>query len=69
MIVKVMFCRVVDVCMIVVSVAGSYDHTVKVFDMRSGSSVMTMQHGHPVECVLLYPSEALLVSTGEQLVI
>ncbi len=27
-------------------------------------SVMTMQHGHPVECVLLYPSEALLVSTG-----
>ncbi len=48
-----------------VSVAGSYDHTVKVFDMRSGRSVMTMQHGHPVECVLLYPSEALLVSTGE----
>uniref|UniRef100_A0A671LA30 U3 small nucleolar RNA-associated protein 15 homolog n=1 Tax=Sinocyclocheilus anshuiensis TaxID=1608454 RepID=A0A671LA30_9TELE len=45
-------------------VTGSYDHTVKVFDMRSGSSVMTMQHGHPVECVLLYPSEALLVSTG-----
>ncbi|XP_067246069.1 U3 small nucleolar RNA-associated protein 15 homolog [Chanodichthys erythropterus] len=43
---------------------GSYDHTVKVFDVRSGSSVMTMQHGHPVECVLLYPSEALLVSTG-----
>lgn len=45
-------------------VTGSYDHTVKVFDMRSGRSVMTMQHGHPVECVLLYPSEALLVSTG-----
>lgn len=49
-----------------VSIAGSYDHTVKVFDVRSGGSVMTMQHGHPVECVLLYPSEALLVSTGEQ---
>ncbi|XP_043120894.1 U3 small nucleolar RNA-associated protein 15 homolog [Puntigrus tetrazona] len=45
-------------------VTGSYDHTVKVFDMRSGSSVITMQHGQPVECVLLYPSEALLVSTG-----
>uniref|UniRef100_A0A8B9J8J2 U3 small nucleolar RNA-associated protein 15 homolog n=1 Tax=Astyanax mexicanus TaxID=7994 RepID=A0A8B9J8J2_ASTMX len=26
--------------------------------------VMTMQHGHPVESVLLYPSEALLVSAG-----
>lgn len=50
----------------VVSVAGSYDHTVKVFDVRTGSSVMTMQHGHPVECVLLYPSDALLVSTGRQ---
>ncbi|XDV29159.1 hypothetical protein PO909_032312 [Leuciscus waleckii] len=45
-------------------VTGSYDHTVKVFDVRTGSSVMTMQHGHPVECVLLYPSDALLVSTG-----
>lgn len=45
-------------------VTGSYDHSVKLFDVRSGSSVMTMQHGHPVECVLLYPSEALLVSTG-----
>ncbi|KAL1257113.1 hypothetical protein QQF64_012658 [Cirrhinus molitorella] len=45
-------------------VTGSYDHTVKMFDMRSGSSLLTMQHGYPVECVLLYPSEALLVSTG-----
>lgn len=43
---------------------GAYDHTVKLFDVRVGGSVMTMQHGHPVECVLLYPSEALLVSTG-----
>nr|AAQ97804.1 unknown [Danio rerio] len=47
-----------------VFVTGSYDHTVKMFDVRSGNSVMTMQHGQPVECVLLYPSEALLVSTG-----
>uniref|UniRef100_A0A3B4D419 U3 small nucleolar RNA-associated protein 15 homolog n=1 Tax=Pygocentrus nattereri TaxID=42514 RepID=A0A3B4D419_PYGNA len=45
-------------------VTGSYDHTVKLFDVRVGGSVMTMQHGHPVESVLLYPSEALLVSTG-----
>ncbi|XP_017320973.2 U3 small nucleolar RNA-associated protein 15 homolog [Ictalurus punctatus] len=47
-----------------VFVTGSYDHTVKVCDVRVGGSVMTLQHGHPVECVLLYPSEALLVSTG-----
>ncbi|KAG9272989.1 U3 small nucleolar RNA-associated protein 15 homolog [Astyanax mexicanus] len=45
-------------------ITGSYDHTVKLFDMRVGGSVMTMQHGHPVESVLLYPSEALLVSAG-----
>ncbi|XP_026870953.2 U3 small nucleolar RNA-associated protein 15 homolog [Electrophorus electricus] len=45
-------------------ITGSYDHTVKVFDARLGGSVMTLQHGHPVESVLLYPSEALLVSTG-----
>ncbi|XP_062860577.1 U3 small nucleolar RNA-associated protein 15 homolog [Trichomycterus rosablanca] len=45
-------------------VTGSYDHTVNVFDVRLGGSVMTLQHGHPVECVLFYPSEALLVSTG-----
>ncbi|XP_066540951.1 U3 small nucleolar RNA-associated protein 15 homolog [Hoplias malabaricus] len=45
-------------------VTGSYDHTVKLFDVRVGGSVMTMQHGHPVESVLLYPSEALMVSTG-----
>lgn len=47
-----------------VFITGSYDHTVKVFDVRLGGSVMTLQHGHPVECVLLYPSEALLVSAG-----
>ncbi|MCI4379567.1 hypothetical protein PGIGA_G00229640 [Pangasianodon gigas] len=47
-----------------VFITGSYDHTLKVCDVRLGGSVMTLQHGHPVECVLLYPSEALLVSTG-----
>ncbi|XP_076848975.1 U3 small nucleolar RNA-associated protein 15 homolog [Brachyhypopomus gauderio] len=45
-------------------ISGSYDHTVKVFDVRLGGCVLTLQHGHPVESVLLYPSEALLVSTG-----
>ncbi|XP_008283140.1 U3 small nucleolar RNA-associated protein 15 homolog [Stegastes partitus] len=43
---------------------GSYDHTVKVFDARVDKSVMTMDHGQPVESLLLYPSEGLLVSAG-----
>jgi len=44
--------------------AGSYDHTVKLFDARTKSSVMTIEHGQPVESVLLFPSGGLLVSAG-----
>ncbi|XP_009464156.1 PREDICTED: U3 small nucleolar RNA-associated protein 15 homolog [Nipponia nippon] len=43
---------------------GSYDHTVKLFDARTKSSVMTIEHGQPVESVLLFPSGGLLVSAG-----
>ncbi|XP_049618123.1 U3 small nucleolar RNA-associated protein 15 homolog [Syngnathus scovelli] len=45
-------------------ITGSYDHTVKLFDARVQKSAMTMDHGQPVESVLLYPSEGLLVSAG-----
>ncbi|XP_067838824.1 U3 small nucleolar RNA-associated protein 15 homolog [Heptranchias perlo] len=45
-------------------VTGSYDHTVKVFDARMAQSVITMEHGQPVESVLLFPSGGLLVSAG-----
>ncbi|XP_005998820.1 U3 small nucleolar RNA-associated protein 15 homolog [Latimeria chalumnae] len=45
-------------------VTGSYDHTVKVFDARTDKSVMSMEHGQPVESVLLFPSGGLLVSAG-----
>lgn len=44
---------------------GSYDHTVKLFDARVDKSVLTMDHGQPVESLLLYPSEGLLVSAGK----
>lgn len=36
----------------------------KLFDARMDKSVLTMDHGQPVERLLLYPSEALLVSAG-----
>lgn len=49
-----------------VFLSGSYDHTLKLFDARMDKSVMTMDHGHPVESLLLYPSEGLLVSAGSQ---
>ncbi|XP_034026634.1 U3 small nucleolar RNA-associated protein 15 homolog [Thalassophryne amazonica] len=45
-------------------ITGSYDHTFKLFDARVDKSVMTMDHSHPVESLLLYPSEGLLVSAG-----
>lgn len=47
-----------------VFILGSYDHTLKLFDARVDKSVMTMDHGQPVESLLLYPSEGLLVSAG-----
>ncbi|XP_078252733.1 U3 small nucleolar RNA-associated protein 15 homolog [Rhinoraja longicauda] len=51
-----------------VFVTGSYDHTVKVFDARMDQSVMTLEHGQPVESVLLFPSGGLLVSAGGRFV-
>lgn len=51
---------------LIVVFLGSYDHTVKLFDARLDKSVMTMNHGQPVESLLLYPSEGLLVSAGTQ---
>ncbi|XP_061623530.1 U3 small nucleolar RNA-associated protein 15 homolog [Phyllopteryx taeniolatus] len=45
-------------------ITGSYDHTLKLFDARVDKSVMTMDHGQPVESLLLYPSEGLLISAG-----
>ncbi|XP_020645944.3 U3 small nucleolar RNA-associated protein 15 homolog [Pogona vitticeps] len=43
---------------------GSYDHTVKVFDARAEKSVMTIEHGQPVESINLFPSGGLLVTAG-----
>ncbi|KAM6930437.1 U3 small nucleolar RNA-associated protein 15 homolog [Xenentodon cancila] len=45
-------------------ITGSYDHSLKVFDARVDKSVMSLDHGQPVESLLLYPSEGLLVSAG-----
>lgn len=45
-------------------VTGSYDHTVKVFDAREKQSVMTVNHGCPVESTLFLPSGAIFISAG-----
>ncbi|GFT97068.1 u3 small nucleolar RNA-associated protein 15 homolog [Nephila pilipes] len=45
-------------------ISGSYDHTIKVYDTRTGSSVMSVDHGVPVESVLIFPSGGLFISAG-----
>jgi U3 small nucleolar RNA-associated protein 15 len=45
-------------------VSGSYDHTVKLWDVRANECIRTLEHGSPVEDVLMYPSGTVLVSSG-----
>jgi len=47
-----------------VRIAGSYDHTVRLFDARLDKSVMCVDHGAPVESVLMFPSGGLFISAG-----
>ena len=48
--------------------SGSYDGTVKVWDSRSESSALTLQHDHPVESVLILPGSTMAVSSGSNLI-
>ncbi|GBG72196.1 hypothetical protein CBR_g11128 [Chara braunii] len=43
---------------------GSYDHTVRLWDIRTGKCVMQLQHGRPLEDVAFFPSGGLFVSAG-----
>ncbi|XP_022110346.1 U3 small nucleolar RNA-associated protein 15 homolog [Acanthaster planci] len=43
---------------------GSYDHKVKLFDLRTQASVLTLDHGHPVESVLMFPGGGMFLSSG-----
>jgi len=46
------------------STAGSYDHTVQLYDMRCKSSVLKIDHGSPVESVVMFPSGGIIASAG-----
>ncbi|KAI9318662.1 WD40-repeat-containing domain protein [Dichotomocladium elegans] len=43
---------------------GSYDQTVRLWDTRQNECVVTMQHGAPVESILMYPGGGAVVSAG-----
>jgi len=45
-------------------VTGSYDHKVKIWDLRMGKSVVTMDHGSPVESLLMFPGGGVVISAG-----
>ncbi|KAG8459254.1 hypothetical protein KFE25_014099 [Diacronema lutheri] len=41
-----------------------HDHTARLWDARSGKAVMTLQHAHPVEAVLVLPGGALVATAA-----
>ncbi|WAR00492.1 UTP15-like protein [Mya arenaria] len=43
-------------------IPSSYDHTVRLFDTRLDKCVMCVDHGAPVESVLMFPTGGLFVS-------
>lgn len=45
-------------------ISGSYDHSVKMFDSRTPTSVLTVNHGSPVEAVLIFPAGGAFISAG-----
>lgn len=44
--------------------SGSYDHTVKMWDKRSGECTLTMDHGYPVESIVVLPTGGIAISSG-----
>jgi len=47
--------------------SGSFDHSVKLYDARKQESIITVDHGAPVESVLMYPGNSIFVSVGNSL--
>ncbi|KAK6173701.1 hypothetical protein SNE40_017107 [Patella caerulea] len=43
---------------------GSYDHKAKLFDTRVPESVLTVDHGYPVESVLMFPNGGIFMTAG-----
>ncbi len=43
---------------------GGYDHMIKLWDTRSATNINTLNHGHPVEAVLMFPTGTLVASAG-----
>ncbi|CAG9116738.1 unnamed protein product [Plutella xylostella] len=44
--------------------SGGYDHMVKLYDCRSNETVLSVDHGSPVESTLFLPSGGIFISAG-----
>ena len=43
---------------------ASYDHTIRIWDVRSGQCTLTINHGSPVEALLVFPGTTAIISAG-----
>ena len=48
--------------------SGSYDHKLKLWDLRTGTTVLECDHKAPIEAVLMFPSGGTGVSAGGNVV-
>lgn len=48
---------------------GSYDKTIRIWDAREGKETLQLDHGWPVESVMFFPNDSLLVSAGKEFLI
>lgn len=44
--------------------SGSYDNTVKMYDTRTDATVLSVDHGSPIESLLFLPSGGMFLSAG-----
>lgn len=47
-----------------VILSGSYDNTIKMYDVRSSKCVMSLTHGSPLESLVFLPTGGIFVSSG-----
>lgn len=45
-------------------VSGSYDHTVKMWDVRSRDCMLTLKHDHPVEAIVALPQGGIVLAAS-----
>ncbi len=43
---------------------GGYDHAVRLWDARAGKSVLTVDHGAPVESIVWFPGASAFATAG-----